>query len=126
MPAVRASAMRKIQRINHQWCSHANVKIPQGVSQGSKVRVKKEGNKGLNGGKDGDLYLIVTVEKHPFFEIDGQNILCTLPITPFEAALGAEITVPAIEGNVTVKIPPMTSSGQKLRLSGQGIENKTK
>lgn len=103
-----------------------NVKIPQGVSQGSKVRVKKEGNKGLNGGKDGDLYLIITVEKHPFFEIEGQNILCTLPITPFEAALGAEITVPAIEGNVTVKIPPMTSSGQKLRLSGQGIENKTK
>ena len=103
-----------------------NVKIPQGVSQGSKVRVKKEGNKGLNGGKDGDLYLIVTVEKHPFFEIDGQNILCNLPITPYEAALGAEVTVPALEGNVTVKIPPMTSSGQKLRLSGQGIENKTK
>jgi hypothetical protein len=75
---------------------------------------------------DGDKTIIVTVEKHPFFEIDGQNILCTLPITPFEAALGAEITVPAIEGNVTVKIPPMTSSGQKLRLSGQGIENKTK
>lgn len=103
-----------------------NVKIPKGVSQGSKVRVKKEGNKGLNGGKDGDLYLIITVEKHPFFEIDGLNILCNLPITPFEAALGAEVTVPAIEGNVNVKIPPMTSSGQKLRLAGQGIENKNK
>ncbi len=103
-----------------------NVKIPRGVSQGSKVRVKKEGNKGLNGGKDGDLYLIITVEKHPFFEIDGLNILCNLPITPFEAALGAEVSVPAIEGNANVKIPPMTSSGQKLRLAGQGIENKNK
>ncbi len=103
-----------------------NVKIPKGVNQGSKVRVKKEGNKGLNGGKDGDLYLIVTVEKHPFFEIDGLNILCNLPITPFEAVLGAEINIPALEGSVNVKIPPMTSSGQKLRLTGQGIENKSK
>ncbi len=103
-----------------------NVKIPKGVNQGSKVRVKKEGNKGFNGGKDGDLYLIVTIEKHPFFEIDGLNILCNLPITPFEAVLGAEINVPALEGSVNVKIPPMTSSGQKLRLTGQGIENKSK
>ena len=103
-----------------------NVKIPKGVSQGSKVRVKKEGNKGVNGGKDGDLYLIISVEKHPFFEIDGLNILCNLPITPFEAVLGAEVSIPAIEGSVNVKIPPMTSSGQKLRLAGQGIENKSK
>ena len=103
-----------------------NVKIPKGVSQGSKVRVKKEGNKGINGGKDGDLYLIINIEKSPYYEIDGLNILCTLPITPFEAVLGAEITVPALDGNVNVKIPEMTSSGQKLRLAGQGLENKNK
>lgn len=103
-----------------------NVKIPKGVTQGSKVRIKKEGNKGLNGGKDGDLYLIISVEKHPYFEFDGLNILCTLPITPFEAVLGAQINVPSLDGTISVKIPPMTSSGQKLRLSGQGLENKTK
>lgn len=103
-----------------------NVKIPKGVSQGSKVRVKKEGNKGLNGGKDGDLYLIISVEKHPYFEFDGLNILCNLPVTPFEAVLGAEVTIPALEGNINVKIPAMTSSGQKLRLAGQGLENKSK
>lgn len=103
-----------------------NVKIPKGVSQGSKVRVKKEGNKGLNGGKDGDLYLIVDIEKNPYFSIDGDNILCNLPITPFEAVLGTEITIPVFGEKVTVKIPPMTSSGQKLRLSELGIENKAK
>lgn len=103
-----------------------NVKIPKGVSQGSKVRVKKEGNKGLNGGKDGDLYLIVDIEKNPYFEIDGNNVICNLPITPFEAVLGAEVTIPVFGEKVNVKIPPMTSSGQKLRLSGLGVENKSK
>ena len=103
-----------------------NVKIPKGVSQGSKVRVKKEGNKGLNGGKDGDLYLIVDIEKNPYFSIDGNNILCNLPITPFEAVLGTEVTIPVFDEKVSVKIPPMTSSGQKLRLAGLGIENKSK
>ncbi len=103
-----------------------NVKIPKGVSKGSKVRVKKEGNKGLNGGKDGDLYLIVDIEKNQYFEIDGNNIVCNLPITPFEAVLGAEVTIPVFGEKVNVKIPPMTSSGQKLRLSGLGVENKSK
>lgn len=103
-----------------------NVKIPKGVSQGSKVRIKKEGNKGLNGGKDGDLYLIVNIDKNPYFEIDGMNILCNLPITPFEAVFGAEVPINLLNETINVKIPPMTSSGQKLRLAGLGIENKSK
>ncbi len=103
-----------------------NVKIPKGVSQGSKVRIKKEGNKGINGGKDGDLYLIINIEKNPYFETEGLNILCNLPITPFEAVLGAEIKIPLPTGNVNIKIPPMTSSGQKLKLSGLGLDNKSK
>ncbi len=103
-----------------------NVKIPRGVVQGSKVRVKKEGNKGINGGKDGDLYLIINIEKNPYFELDGLNIVCNLPITPFEAVLGAEIPINILNSKLTVKIPPMTSSGQKLRLAGQGLENKQK
>ncbi len=103
-----------------------NVKIPKGVTQGSKVRVKKEGNKGLNGGKDGDLYLIVNIEKNSFFETDGLNILCNLPINTFEAVFGAEIPINLFNEKIIVKIPPMTSSGQKLRLASQGIENKSK
>lgn len=103
-----------------------NVKIPKGVSQGSKVRIKNEGNKGINGGKDGDLYLLISVEKHPYFDFDGLDVLCTLPITPFEAVLGADIKIPALDGDINLKIPSMTSSGQKLRLTGQGLENKSK
>lgn len=103
-----------------------NVKIPKGVTTGSKVRVAKEGNKGINGGKDGDLYLLITVEKHPFYEIDGLNILCNLPVTPFEAVLGTEVSLPVLNGIVTVKIPPMISSGQKLKLASEGLENKSK
>lgn len=103
-----------------------NVKIPKNVVTGSKVRVRKEGNKGLNGGKDGDLYLIITVEKHPYYEFDGLNILCNLPITPYEAVLGTEISLPMPDGKISVKIPAMTSSGQKLKIASQGLENKSK
>ncbi len=103
-----------------------NVKIPKGVTQGSKVRIKKEGNKGQYGGKDGDLYLIVNIEKNNYFEIVGMDIYCNLPVTPSEAALGADIPIKIMDETVTVKIPPKTSSGQKLKLAGLGLDNKSK
>ncbi len=103
-----------------------NVKIPKDVKQGAKIRIKKEGNKGLHGGKDGDLYLIINIEKNSYYETEGMNLLCNLPITPSEAVFGADITIPYIDGKVNVKIPPMTSSGQKLRLAGMGLYNKSK
>jgi DnaJ-class molecular chaperone len=103
-----------------------NVKIPKGVTQGAKVRIKKEGNKGLNGGKDGDLYLIINIEKNPYYEIEGMNILCNLPITPFEAVFGADVPIKILNETITVKVPEMTSSGQKLRLTGLGLDNKSK
>ena len=103
-----------------------NVKIPKGVTQNAKVRVKGEGNQGLNGGKNGDLYLIIHIEKNKYFEFDGADILCNLPITPFEAVLGAEITIPVANEKLKVKIPPMTSSGQKLKISEMGLYNNSK
>lgn len=103
-----------------------NVKIPKGVSQNSKVRVKGEGNQGLNGGKNGDLYLIINIEKNKYFEVDGSDILYTLPITPFEAVLGAEISIPVLDEKIKVKIPPMSSSGQKLKLTETGLYNNSK
>lgn len=103
-----------------------NVKIPKGVKQGSKVRIRKEGNKGINGGKNGDLYLIINIEKDKYFEINGNDIYITLPVTPSEAALGCELHIEILNEALLVKIPPLTSSGQKLRLTGLGIENKTK
>lgn len=99
-----------------------NVKIPANVKHGSKIRIANEGNKGYNGGRNGDLYLNIKIESNSKFKFDGLNVLCTVPITPFEAVLGASIEVPALSGKVTMKVMPKTQSGQKLRLAGQGVE----
>lgn len=98
-----------------------NVKIPANVKDGSKIRIANEGNRGYNGGKNGDLYLNIKIENNSSFKYDGLNVLCTLPITPFEAVLGASIDVNTPTGKVTMKITPNTHSGQKFRLSGQGL-----
>ncbi len=97
-----------------------SVKIPAGIKKGAKIRIANEGNKGYNGGKSGDLYLFIDIEESSFFKYEGNNVLCEVPITPFEAVLGANIEVPTLSGNVTMKIPPYTTTGQKFRLSQQG------
>ena len=103
------------------------VKIPQNVKEGSKIRISNEGNKGQNGGENGDLFLIVHIIKHSVLKYDGLNVLCTIPITPPEAALGASIEVPTKDGFLTMKIPPGTSSGQKFKLASEGLKDeKTK
>lgn len=97
------------------------VKIPANVKPNSKIRIPSEGNPGLYGGKNGDLYLNVVIENNSNFKYDGLNVLCTIPITPPEAVLGTTINVPTTDGNVLMKIMPKTNSGQKYRLTGQGL-----
>lgn len=99
-----------------------NVKIPANVKSGSKIRIAEEGNKGSNGGRDGDLYLIIKIEDNSIFKYSGLNLLCTVPITPFEAVLGGEIEIPTPRGDVKMKIMPNTHSGQKFRLSDLGLK----
>jgi len=96
------------------------VNIPPGVDSGSKVRVAAKGNGGLNGGPDGDLYLMVNVAAHPIFKREGDNIHLTVPVTITEAALGSKIEVPTVDGSATMKIPPGTQSGQIFRLREKG------
>jgi molecular chaperone DnaJ len=96
------------------------VKIPAGVRQGSRVRVAGKGDSGKLGGPPGDLFLVVQVQPHPFFTRHGVNILCVVPITISEAALGAEIEVLTVDGKALLKIPPETQAGQKFRLRGRG------
>jgi len=96
------------------------VQIPPGVQNGTRVRVPGKGEAGLNGGPDGDLYIITKVADHDFFERRGDNLFCNVPITFAEAALGAKIQVPTIEGSATIKIPQGTQNGQKFRIRGQG------
>ncbi len=97
-----------------------NVRIPSGVDTGSRVRVPGKGNAGIQGGPPGDLYIVTEVEPHPVIERKGDNFYVKLPVTITEAALGAKVEVPTIDGLSTIKIPPGTQSGQKLRLRGKG------
>ena len=99
------------------------VKIPPKVKTGIKIRIKNEGNKGTNGGENGDLFLIVQVSKMDKFNYNGLDILYELALTPTEAALGATISIPIKDGNIVMKIPAETSSGQKLKMTGEGIKD---
>ena len=103
------------------------VVIPQGVKEGSKVRVAGKGEPGFNGGQPGDLYMIIHVKPHPVLKREGDNLLIDVPVTVGEAMAGSTITIPTIDGKVSVKIPPKSQNGQTLRLKGKGAVNiKTK
>jgi len=97
------------------------VRIPPGVDTGSRVRIPKKGHGGRLGAPPGDLYIITNVGSHKYFTRRGNNIYVTVPISVPEAALGAKIEVPTVEGKTKLRIPPGTQSGQKIRLSGKGI-----
>jgi molecular chaperone DnaJ len=96
------------------------VKIPAGVATGSRVRVPGKGHTGSLGAQPGDLYIITNVSEHPYFKRQGDNIYCTIPITVPEAALGAKIEVPTVDGKALLRIPPGTQSGQRFRLRERG------
>ena len=104
---------------------NVNVKIPAGTQSGQTLRLKGLGGVGINGGENGDALITVNVDEHPYFKSDGLNILLDLPISVVEAIKGAKITVPTVNGKVAVKVPPYSSSGDKLRLKGQGIKAKS-
>ncbi len=102
------------------------VKVPKNVKNGAKLRIPNEGEKGKNGGKNGDLYLKINIEQNSRIQIEDNNIIFKVPITPFEAVLGGNISIPSFDGNLSLKIPPKTQSGQKFRLAGQGIKHNGK
>lgn len=111
-------------RIAHQ--DTVEVRIPQGVTAGSRLRVAGKGNAGIAGGPAGDLYITIRVEEHPFFKRNGDNIDIELPLTVSEAGLGAKIEVPTIDGRALLKIPQGTQNGQKFRLRDKGVFNSRK
>jgi molecular chaperone DnaJ len=102
-------------------------KIPQGVRDGAKVRLAGKGEPGLNGGQPGDLYLIIHVKPHPLLKREGDDLHMDIPITVREAMLGGTITIPTIDGQVKLKVPPRSQGGQILKLKGKGaVHTKTK
>jgi molecular chaperone DnaJ len=102
------------------------VRIKAGTRDGQRIRLPGKGNAGGHGGAAGDLYAIIRTEAHPIFRRDGDDIYLTVPVSATEAALGAKIEVPTIDGRALLKIPPGTQSGQKLRLREKGVPSATK
>jgi len=98
-----------------------DIEIPPGVSTGSRIRFAGQGDTGRLTGQPGDLYVVTNVAPHPFFNRAGDNIHCTVPISFAEAALGAKVEVPTIDGPALVRIPPGTQNGQSFRLRGRGV-----
>jgi len=99
------------------------VHIPKGIRPGQRIRLAGQGDKGMGGAPAGDLYLMVDLLPHPTFRLEGHDLYTTVPVTPWEAALGAKVTVPTLDGAVNFHIPPGSSSGRKIRLKGKGFPN---
>ena len=101
-----------------------NVKIPAGVTDGERIRLKGQGAPGVGGGANGDLYLTIRFAPHPKFDVEGENLIITLPLAPWELALGAEVAVPTLTGKINLKVPAGSQNGQRMRAKGHGLLNK--
>jgi molecular chaperone DnaJ len=97
------------------------LRIPPGVDTGTRLRVAGEGEPGPNGGPAGDLYVVLEVKEHPFFERRGADLYCTIPISVAQATLGTELQVPGLNGEEKLKIPEGTQSGAVFRIKGKGL-----
>jgi len=101
-----------------------NVTIPAGVTEGQRIRLKGQGTPGENGGPNGDLWLIIRLAPHPQFDVVGHDLEMVVPIAPWEAALGAKVTVPTLKDSILLTIPAGSQAGQRLRIQGKGLVNK--
>lgn len=100
------------------------VKIPAGMQEGQHLRLKGQGSPGVGGGSAGDLLLEIELAPHPLFAVEGRDVVVTVPITPWEAALGASIIVPTVGSKVNLKVPKGSNTGRRLRLKGKGFPGK--
>ena len=112
---ARRGSIRTVTVRHEGGADSHQVKIPAGITEGQKLRISGRGENG------GDLYLRVKLARHPDFEVDGLNLIHELELAPWEAALGAEISVPTLDGPVSIRIPAGTASGKKLRVRGRGL-----
>jgi curved DNA-binding protein len=116
-------AYKGVQKSFNLGTETIKVRIPGGAKAGSRIRVRGKGNINNYNKQRGDLYLTVELQPHPFFRLDGEQLICEVPVTPDEAVLGAQIEIPTPDGMVTVNVPAGVRSGQSLRLRGKGWAN---
>jgi curved DNA-binding protein len=121
VPLTLEELARGVEREFRIGTHTVRARIPRGAADGERLRLRGKGGPGANGGPTGDLYLNVSVVPHPLFRANGHDLDLEVPVTPWEAALGAQIEVPTLDGDVTMKLPPGSRSGQKLRLAGKGL-----
>ena len=107
----------RVRRMPHK----VKARIPPGAVDGQRLRLPGKGGKGHRGGRDGDLYLDISLKPHALYRPSGHDLYIDLPLAPWEAALGTSVQVPTLAGAVNLKVRPGTSSGQKLRLAGRGL-----
>jgi curved DNA-binding protein len=110
----------QVKRVPHTF----KTRIPKGVTDGQKMLLRGKGGKGFNGGRDGNLYMTVNFIPHRLFTVKNHDLQINVPLSPWEAALGATVKVPTLSGSVNLKIPAGTSSGQKLRIAKRGLPKK--
>ena len=103
--------------------SRIKLKVPAGIADGARLRSSRNGEAGIRGGAQGDLYVVIHVKEHPIFQRDEDNLYCEVPIPFSTAALGGEIPVPTLDGKASLKVPAGTQSGQIFKLHGKGISN---
>lgn len=101
-----------------------SVNIPSGVRDGAKIRLAGQGSQGFGGGPAGDLYLRVMIRPHSRFKLEDVNVVVDVPVSPWEAVLGATVRVPTLDGEIDLNIPPGIGSGRKLRIRGKGLSGK--
>jgi curved DNA-binding protein len=124
--AVLDLGLEEAARGGKRWLSlgdgrSVEVDVPRGVRDGQRIRLAGEGGSGVAGGSPGDLFLRVRLKPHPRFRVGGRGLYTDLAVSPWEAALGAEVPVRTLDGDARVKVPPGSSSGRRLRLRGQGL-----
>jgi curved DNA-binding protein len=127
MVTLEEATRGSVRSVSVRHNSHTDtyqVKIPAGVTEGQRLRVAGRGEAGSGGGAAGDLFLRVRLARHPDFEVEDHNLIYELELAPWEAVLGASISVPTLTGRVNIKIPPGTQNGQKLRVRGRGLPDR--
>ena len=110
-----------VRRVQREF----KARIPKGATDGQRLRLAGQGGKGINGGPSGELYLNIALHPHSLFRVSGHDLYLDLPLTPWEAALGAIVDVPTLGGTVSLKVPPGTSAGRKLRMMKRGLPKPT-
>src|SRR5437870_3337909 len=120
--ALRGSTRTvSLRRAGSNKVENYQVKIPRGVHEGQRIRLRGQGEAGVRGGKSGDLFLRVRLARHPDFAVEGSDLIHEVKIEPWRAVLGSELVVPALEGSVRLKVPPGTQGGQRFRLRERGL-----